>query len=670
MKAARRPSGHDARRPGPETERRVAFTLHFDRKRSAADVRACAELALGTRLLRDVPNLVRYHESIWTYEPERPSGRDPRLRAHFVDAKTVARRKALLARGKPAGLPLRFTPFVPNERRVLAKDRPDLARHRLLVLTLPEFERVFRLRGCNPNARMYDIAYTLRDSCGLIGVYPDLEYRHYELFKSPFPEAEYTEEEDALNWHLQTIWARDPDGNSLVPNGIDGRGIVVGHPDTGWTAHSQLNFAAAGPGPAPNQASPNFDPSTDYNFLRGEFLRSSAREPVPNPRLGINQRYHGTRTASLIVSAATDGDDCIVGIAPGASIVSIRCVRSVVLISDLKVAQAINAAVDAGAHVISISLGGYPGPPLRWAIQNAVWNNVLVVAAAGNYWPRVVFPAGYPECVAVGGCNFDRTRWQYSSRNLFPGNRPIDIAAPARGIRNAAWSDTPEETDKGRDEGTSFATAIVAGAAALWLQQHGRQQLIDDLIGRAPLQALFQAHLHATATSGAGDWDTNLDGPGILNVSRLLDRTTMPIPSAFAVPTWAAPSPIPLPSDPAGPVSTGAALGPAGTDGVPRWMQMVFEGNAGQILATYAEELAQLIFDNPVAEAAAQAVEDAADAAAQAAEEAANAAAEVAEAAQNKAEQAAEAAQAAANAFADTAGEAASNALSTAAGWF
>lgn len=660
----------EARQLRPETQRRVTFTLHYERKRSAADVRACAEVALGTRLLRAFPNLIRYHESIWTYEPERPSGRDPRLRAHFVDAKMVTQRKKLLAKGKPAGLPLRFSPFVRNERRALAKGRPDLARHRFLVLTLPEFERVFRLRACNPNARLYDIAYTLRDRCGLIGVYPDLEYRHYELFKSPFPESEYTEEEGALNWHLQTISARDPEGNSLVPDGIDGRGIVIGHPDTGWTAHSQLNFTSAGPGPAPDQASPNFDPSTDYNFLRGEFLRSSAREAVPNPRLGINQRYHGTRTASLIVSAAAGEDDPIVGIAPGASIVSIRCVRSVVLISDLKVAQAVNAAVDAGAHVISISLGGYPGPPLRLAIQNAVWNNVLVVAAAGNYWPRVVFPAGYPECVAVGGCNFDRTRWQYSSRNVFPGNRPIDIAGPARGIRNAGWNDDPEETDAGRDNGTSFATAIVAGAAALWLQQHGRQQLIDDLIGRAPLQALFQAHLHATAIPGAGNWDTNLDGPGILGVDRLLDRTTMPIPSAFAVPAWAAPSPFSVQPGPAGAISTGIALGTVGADGAPPWMRAVFGGNAGEIFMNYAEELAQLIFDNPVAEAAAQAVDDAAKAAAKAAEDAANAAAELAEEALEKAEQAAEAAQGAANAFADTAGEAASNALSTAAGWF
>jgi hypothetical protein len=343
----------------------------------------------------------------------------------------------------------------------------------------------------------------------------------------------------------------------------------------------------------------------------------------------------------------------------------------VVVIAELKVAQAVTEAVAAGAHVISISLGGFPGPPLRWAVRNAVWNDVLVVAAAGNYWPRVVFPAGYPECVAVGGCTIDRSRWQYSSRNVFPGTRPVSIAAPARCVRNAAWNDDPVETT-GRDAGTSFATAIVAGAAALWLQRHDRQALISALAGRAPLQALFQAHLAATAMPGAGDWDANLDGPGILDVARLLDPSTMPSPSGFPLPLWATPSaqPIFMQSSLSG-VSSGPALGGIGQDGSPPlWLQSIFGGSAGEVFAKYAEELVQLIYGNPAAAAAAQAAEEAAEAAAKAAEEAASAAGELAEEAQEQADQAAAAAQGAADAFVDTVGGAVSDGLSTVAGWF
>jgi len=660
--------GHGAHTALREPERRVAFALHFERKRSLASVKACVEVVLGTRLRRDFPLLIRLADSIWKYEPARPSGRDPRLRDHYVAAETVERRKRLLSQGKPAGLPLRFSRFVHDDRRGGVRAQPDLARHRFLVLTLPEFERVFHRRACNPRARLFDIAYLLRDECGLLGVYPDLEYSGYQLLSSPFDEPECTNAERDANWHLITIGARDDQGNSLLPIDLDGRGILIGHPDTGWTAHDALNFTPPGPDPMPGQASPNFDPSTDHNVLRGEFLRASAREPVPNLALPLKQRYHGTRTAAVIISASSE-NDAVAGLAPGASIVSIRCVRSVVLISDLKVAQAVNAAVAAGAHVISISLGGFPAPPLRWAIQNAVWNDVLVVAAAGNYWPRVVFPAGYPECVAVGGCTIAGARWQYSSRNLFPGNRPIDIAAPARCVLHAAWNATSEPVS-GRDHGTSFATALVAGAAALWLQKHGRQALIASLGGRAPLQALFQAHLAATASPGVGDWDVNLDGPGILNLPALLESSTMPIPSAFPVPAWATKGAIPVPASPLGIVGTGVALGPPGAAGSPPlWLLATFGDSAAEIVDRHAEELVQLLFTNPAAEAAANAAAAAAEAAAQAAQDAADAAADAVEEAREKAEQAATAAQNATDAFVDAVAGATSHGMSTVAGW-
>jgi hypothetical protein len=172
-------------------------------------------------------------------------------------------------------------------------------------------------------------------------------------------------------------------------------------------------------------------------------------------------------------------------------------------------------------------------------------------------------------------------------------------------------NDDPEETT-GRDAGTSFAPAIVAGAAALCLQRHDRQSLISALAGRAPLQALFQAHLAATAMPGAGDWDANLDGPGILDVARLLDPSTMPSPSGFPLPLWATPSaqPIFMQSSLSG-VSSGPALGGIGQDGSPPlWLQSIFGGSAGEVFAKYAEELVQLMYGNPAA-AAAQGAADA-----------------------------------------------------------
>ena len=78
-----------------------------------------------------------------------------------------------------------------------------------------------------------------------------------------------------------------------------------------------------------------------------------------------------------------------------------------VLIADINVAHAVVAAVNGGAQVISISLGGYPAPILEWVITWAVAQNVIVVAAAGNVYPFVVYPAAYPACIGVGASTID-----------------------------------------------------------------------------------------------------------------------------------------------------------------------------------------------------------------------------------------------------------------------
>lgn len=119
----------------------------------------------------------------------------------------------------------------------------------------------------------------------------------------------------------------------------------------------------------------------------------------PNASAALTNPFHGTATAGVFVSQA---EGTIDGLAPGATVVSIRCVNSVVLIADINVAQAVVAAVNGGAQVISISLGGYPAPILEWAIAWAVAQNVIVVAAAGNVYPFVVYPAAYPACIGVG----------------------------------------------------------------------------------------------------------------------------------------------------------------------------------------------------------------------------------------------------------------------------
>lgn len=100
---------------------------------------------------------------------------------------------------------------------------------------------------------------------------------------------------------------------------------------------------------------------------------------------------------------------------------------------------------------------------------------MIVVGAAGTYWPLTVFPAGHPECVGVGGSTADDQRWQNSGQNYL-GVTMIQISAPSEFVRQAAWNFDGDETAS-RDFGTSFGAAIVAGAAALWLERHGSDAL-------------------------------------------------------------------------------------------------------------------------------------------------------------------------------------------------
>lgn len=639
-----------------DPERRVRFVLHAVEELDSDKLRGAVERALIEECGSAFPRASEWTEEDWKRERPAPlSGRGRRER----------KERQTPPPGKPSRLPLRLEPVELPSKHLDERYAKSLLQNRFWILTLPELEVEFRRRGCKPDARMYDVAYCLKRACGLRGVYPDLQYPGYAALSSltgaPCPAG------SVANWQLPNI------GIGAVPAGINGAGVSIGHPDTGWTAHGELNFLPVGGAAA---ASPSFNLAADVNVYAP--LAGSAREPVPAFRFPGLFPYHGTRTASMIVSAPgfAPGGDSVTGVAPGATIVSIRCVSTVVLLSDVGVALAVLAAVAAGVQVISISLGGYPSRFLRHAIQLAVASNILVVAAAGQVWPFVVYPAAYPECIAVTAHDVTNTVMSDAARDWLLPPR-ITISAPGVCITNAMWSATPapplpETPTTNVANGTSFSTAIVAGAAALWLQFFGRAALIAALAGRAPLQALFQAHLRATAVTPAG-WNTLLDGPGILSLAGLLNPATLPAPGSFEVPFWL--RQLLTPPGVSGAIGNGTPLPGAPADGgPPAWLERIFGGEAGEVLESAAEELGAILMGNPVIAATVIATEEAinqAEAAAQAAADAAaDAAEEVVETLEEAAEAAQEAAEDAAEAAAEAISEAASDGLNTIAGWF
>ncbi|GAA4922861.1 S8 family serine peptidase [Actinoplanes utahensis] len=192
---------------------------------------------------------------------------------------------------------------------------------------------------------------------------------------------------------------------------------------------------------------------------------------------------HGTMVSSLI-AATPDNGVGMAGVCAKCRILPVKVLDGQGSGSHSEIAQGILYATQQGAKIINLSLGGYAGSAV---LQNAVaWANargVLVVAAAGNNGNnRVVYPAAYPDVLAVGATD---TRTGGTTRADFSSYGPwVDVAAP--GITAAmnrygqycfdgdrtCWVTVRDRYgrivyDDYEVQGTSFSSPLVAGVAAL-----------------------------------------------------------------------------------------------------------------------------------------------------------------------------------------------------------
>ncbi|MEQ8841912.1 MAG: S8 family serine peptidase [Acidimicrobiales bacterium] len=164
---------------------------------------------------------------------------------------------------------------------------------------------------------------------------------------------------------------------------------------------------------------------------------------------------HGTAVA-LVAAAGIDNGIGGVGACPQCSVLPVQVAQADGTVRWDRAARGIIWAVDQGADVINMSFGGFVGSDLlEDAIGYATDKGVVVVAAAGNYERTdPYYPAAYTGAIAVGAHDESGTRYSFSNFGTW-----VDLAAPG-----CVWVSTPVGQSRC---GTSFASPIVAGAAAL-----------------------------------------------------------------------------------------------------------------------------------------------------------------------------------------------------------
>lgn len=309
-----------------------------------------------------------------------------------------------------------------------------------------------------------------------------------------------------VHWSVKAVHA--PEAWTVSPK--KGEGVIVAQPDTGVSSHPDLDIGAL-----------RFDLATD--IIGGDRDPTDPLDPTfANPG-------HGTATGSVVISRSGGG---MVGSAPAASLVPIRCTTDVKIIDGTPVAAAILHAVEKKADIITMSLGGIYSRSIAAAVGVAVDAELIVMAAAGNCIGFVVYPASDDRVIGVAGVDAYDRPWKGTS-----AGPSVTIAAPAENVYVARR--TPVDGGVGTvsgGQGTSFAVATTAGVAALWIAHFSRAKIRAEARRRGvSVQELFRSALTATARR-PWRWNSWLYGAGIVDAAALLRLPLKKIPGTLESP--------------------------------------------------------------------------------------------------------------------------------------
>ena len=263
---------------------------------------------------------------------------------------------------------------------------------------------------------------------------------------------------------------------ALWKKGLTGKGILVGHLDTG----------VDGKHPALKNALGGFQQYDDLGM---------PIEPQPKP---WDSDDHGTHTAGTIAGRPVKG--IYIGVAYGAELLSGMVIEGGDTVA--RVLAGMDWIVGSGARVLNLSLG-----------FRGLWNDfldltkilrqkgVLPVFAVGNEGPGTSrSPGNYTEALSVGACAKDLRIPSFSGSQRFA--RPIDPVVPdlvAPGVK------VPSAKPGGGYQlmdGSSMATPHITGLAALLFE--AKPTATVDQIEKAILESCALPATMQGARAGRG----------------------------------------------------------------------------------------------------------------------------------------------------------------------
>jgi serine protease AprX len=360
------------------------------------------------------------------------------------------------------------------------------------------------------------------------------------------------------------------DGNLIAPPNAP--------PSGSYTLRSALGLPAATPsglGVGVAVIDSGIDPQLDFTGRVSAFYDFTRGGVAATP---IDPYGHGTHVSGIIASSGLQSTDAQYrGVGASARIIGLRVLDANGAGQTSQVLQAIEFAVNnralLGIDVINLSLG-HPvyepadRDPLVRAVESAVRAGIVVVTAAGNYgynrttgqigYGGVTSPGNAPSAITVGalvtGNTIDRADdavAPYSSRGpawydaiakpdlLAPGDGIISNA-PAASTLYTAYPSVRVDAAHMRLNGTSMATAVTSGVAALLIEASRASHPLAPALTPNAIKAILQFTATPIGAGQSSPPDALTQGAGAVNVPAALDLAQAIDPSRPVGADWLA----------------------------------------------------------------------------------------------------------------------------------